>query len=122
LIQVSKNGISIKEIYSKLGLSRKQVSNQVHRLKKKGFIKTVSPGVYVATHHQTIKIAEKPSKPTMTIRGKVLKIVAGYKNGARAAKIRDRTGFGNKQVSNALNYLIKKEKIIRTETGFYKVV
>jgi len=126
VIQTSQAGISRKEICNKLSISGKQASNQIYKLKKRGKIKSYSRGVYVATHSPPPqKPQKKPSKPTgniVNIREKVLKTIERYKNGARSAKIRERTGLEKKQISNVLYYLKKRGKIISTEPGLYKAV
>jgi predicted transcriptional regulator of viral defense system len=123
VIQTSQAGISKKEICNKLSISSKTASNVMYRLKKHGKIKSVSRGVYVATHSPIIKtIIKEPPKSTVNIREEVLKTIAEYKNGVRAAKIIERTEFRKKQINNALYYLFKRGKITRIEPGLYKAV
>jgi len=127
LIQSSPAGISKKEICNKLSLSDKQVANIIYRFKKHGQIKkTDTPGVWAATHsppnQKPPKTPPKPTKKTLGLRGKVLKCIAKYKNGASPAKIKERTGFNKKQVSNSIYRLKKTGLITLTETGLYKAI
>ena len=125
VIQTSPTGISKKEICNKLSLSDKQVANIIYILQKHGQIKKSDiPGVWVATQSSPSK--KTPIKPlndtgeTLTIREEILKFIAENENGVKRAKIMEKTVFNYKQVSNALYYLIKRDKIIRTENGYYK--
>jgi predicted Zn-ribbon and HTH transcriptional regulator len=128
LIQTSQDGVNRKEICNKLSISGKQASNVIYKLMRYGQIKKSSDygGVWVATHSPPFKKPpKKASKPTghiVNIREKVLKTIARYENGARIAKIIERTGLENKQVRNALHALKKGGKVITVERGFFKAV
>ena len=83
-------------------------------------------GIWVATHNPPPKQPPiNPPPPPVTdinIREIVLETIKRYKNGESSANIREITGLEKKQVSNALYYLKKRDKIILTESGLYKAV
>jgi hypothetical protein len=48
VIKKYRRGVSIQKIMDKTGLEKRQVRNALHRLSKKGRVKSVSTGVYIA--------------------------------------------------------------------------
>jgi hypothetical protein len=132
IIQSSPTGVSRKQICDKLSISGKQASNIRHKLMKRGQVRSAKKGIWVATHipvpEQRVRVTEQrekksPWRPSndVNIREIVLKTIKQYKNGMKTAHIREKTGLGTKQLSNALYYLKKRDKIISLESGFYRV-
>ncbi|MFH2046750.1 MAG: hypothetical protein ABIK92_16585 [Pseudomonadota bacterium] len=62
---------------------------------------------------------KKPSKPEVTILGSVLTTVKRSKNGIAIAKIKEKTGLEQRQLSNALYKLLKNGKVALKERGVY---
>ena len=125
IIQTNPAGVSRKEICEMLSITGKQASNIRHRLMKRGLVRSNKKGIWVATHISSPKQPAKkpPKRPAngVNIREIVLKTIKHYKNGVKAAQVREKTGLGSKQLNNALYYLKSRDKIISPETGFYKV-
>jgi Sugar-specific transcriptional regulator TrmB. len=48
LIKRSRKGATVEKIKEATKLDKKQISNSLYKLTKKGMVKTVSRGVYVA--------------------------------------------------------------------------
>ncbi|MBU1054375.1 MAG: hypothetical protein KKC46_11175 [Proteobacteria bacterium] len=70
---------------------------------------------------KTVKaiVAKKPSNPQVTILGSVLTTVKRSKNGIAIAKIKEKTGLEQRQLSNALYKLLKNGKVALKERGVY---
>ena len=69
---------------------------------------------------KTVKktIAAKKATPT----DQVLKIMKRYKKGVNIARIKELSGFNDKQISNIVHRASKKGKLERVARGVYKLV
>lgn len=65
------------------------------------------------------KAAQNSAAATPT--DQVLKIMKRYKKGVNIAKIKDLTGFNDKQISNIVHRASKKGRLERVERGVYKL-
>ena len=63
--------------------------------------------------------AKKPASGQETILGSVLTTVKRSKNGIAIAKIKEKTGLEQRQLSNALYKLLKNGKVALKERGVY---
>jgi hypothetical protein len=73
------------------------------------------------------KAAKKPVKKTpaakkVTPTDQVLKIMKRYKKGVNIARIKELSGFKDKQISNIVHRASKKGKLERVARGVYKLV
>lgn len=63
--------------------------------------------------------AKKPPAAPVTILGSVLTTVKRSKNGISIAKIKEKTGLEQRQLSNALYKLLKNGKVALKDRGIY---
>jgi len=73
------------------------------------------------------KAVKKSAKKTVvttkiTPTDQVLKIMKRYKKGVNILKIKELTGFSDKQISNIVHRASKKGKLERVERGVYKLI
>ena len=64
------------------------------------------------------KIAKRKAKSLMMTQT-VFKVIKRHKRGVHISKLRDKTGFDNKKISNIVFKLIKEGKIKRADKGVY---
>ena len=64
------------------------------------------------------KIAERKAKSLMMTET-VFKVIKRYKRGVHISKVRDKTGFNKKKISNIVFKLTMEGKIKRTDKGVY---
>ncbi|MGB5158954.1 hypothetical protein [Desulfobacterium sp. N47] len=79
---------------------------------KKAAVKPVKAAAKVA-------VAKKQPAAPVTILGSVLTTIKRSKNGISIAKIKEKTGLEQRQLSNALYKLLKNGKVALKERGVY---
>jgi len=94
--------------------------------------KKVAPKATAAPAKKTVKktaaapkkTAKKPAKKpaaSTTPTNKVLTLMKRYKKGVTIAKLKERSGLNDKQISNILHRASKEGKITRVARGVYQV-
>jgi len=63
----------------------------------------------------------KKSAGTLTSTGQVIKIIKGSKAGIDVSKLKEKTGFDDKKLSNIVHRAFKRGQIKRVGRGVYKV-
>ena len=126
-IKQNQDGISKSKIVQLTGLKKKQISNKLYTLTKRGAITTKERGVYVSIT-KTIPQKKKKfdSKPTAikppqigSVRQFVYDEIKKYESGYKKDMLIKATGLKPKQVSNAIYHLSKKGLIHSIEHGVY---
>ena len=115
----------------KLAVDLKAVKREINALTKK--LDQLSKKADKLIQSQTVskakpkaKAVKKSAKKTVvaikvTPTDQVLKIMKRYKKGVNISKIKELSGFSDKQISNIVHRASKKGKLERVERGKYKL-
>ena len=125
---MNKLSVELKAVKKEINaLSRKldQLSKKADKLTK---VQKASPANPKSKPKSkaAVKTAKPPAKQTAgtvtaTPTDQVLKLMKRYKKGVNISKLKELTGFSDKQISNIVHRASKKGKLERVERGLYKL-
>jgi predicted transcriptional regulator of viral defense system len=126
-IKTRKKGFPFGELKDAMGLEDKQLSNALFKLNKKGLIRKIAKGVYVDSHVpigniKTTKYIKKNKAQTIPLFETVFKIISKRKKGISIEELKQKTGFKDRQLSNALYKLVKRGRIQSISRGVYSAI
>jgi predicted DNA-binding transcriptional regulator len=125
-----KNGTTVDEIELRSGLFGRQVSNALYKLQRRGLIKNLKKGSWVAVKflHPVIPpnrigaAAINGSLNSGSLLESIYNLIYSYKGGIEVQSIRDKLQLEDRQVSNALYKLSKKGLVESVGRGKYTAI
>jgi len=122
------DGISKAQLLQVTGFSKRQISNLIYKLSKRGAIESKERGIYKVISETIPPRKKKKTKPRLkpstapregTIRQGVYEEIKKYPKGCTKQHLMSTLGLKGKQLSNVIHRLTKKGLIQSIDRGLY---